>query len=157
MPTLPAASSDVSVTRKLYTIGYEAKTQPEFLVQLKAAGVALVIDVRAIAASRRPGFSKTSLAAALRDAGIDYLHLRALGTPKAGRDAARRGRTVLMREIYAEQLATPEAELALIQAEAAARDRPAALLCFELHAGDCHRAVIAERFATGAGFDVVDL
>lgn len=141
----------------LYTIGYEAKTVAEFLGQLTAAGVALVIDVRAVAASRRPGFSKTSLAAALREAGIDYLHLRALGTPKEGREAARRGQVARMREIYAEQLATPEAELALARAEADARERPAALLCFEARADGCHRAVIAERFADHAGFDVVDL
>ena len=138
----------------LFTIGYEGKTLPEFLGELAAAKVSLVIDVRAIAASRRPGFSKTALSGGLREAGIDYLHLRALGTPKAGRDAARRGRTQEMREIYAVQLATPEAELALAQAEAAALERPSALLCYEAQAGGCHRAVIAERLA---GFAVVNL
>jgi hypothetical protein len=63
--------------RRLATIGYEAKTQAEFLDELDAAGIELVLDVRAIAASRRPGFSKTALAGALRERGIDYLHLRA--------------------------------------------------------------------------------
>ena len=141
----------------LFTIGYEAKTVAEFVEQLTRAGVARVIDVRAIAASRRPGFSKTSLAAGLAEAGIDYLHLRALGTPKAGRDAARRGNTPLMRAIFAEQLATPEAEFALARAEAAAAETPSALLCYEARACGCHRAVVAERLVAAAGFVVVDL
>lgn len=138
----------------LFTIGYEGKTLPEFLSELAAAKVSLVIDVRAVAASRRPGFSKTALSGALLEAGIAYLHLRALGTPKAGRDAARQGRTAEMREIYAVHLVTPEAELALAQVEAAALERPSALLCYEARAGGCHRAVIAERLT---GFAVIDL
>ena len=138
----------------LFTIGYEGKTLAEFLGELAAAKVSLVIDVRAIAASRRPGFSKTALSGALREAGIDYLHLRTLGTPKAGRDAARRGRTLEMRKMYAVQLATPEAELALAQLEAAALQRPSALLCYEAQAGGCHRAVIAERLTD---FRIIDL
>ena len=107
-----------------------------------------------MAASRRPGFSKTALAGALAERGIGYLHLRALGTPKAGREAARKGRIAEMRAIYEEQLETPEAQLALEQARAAARERPSALLCFEREAGACHRAVVAERLSE---FETVDL
>jgi uncharacterized protein (DUF488 family) len=116
-----------------------------------------VIDVRAVAASRRPGFSKTALAGALRERGIGYLHLRALGTPKAGRDAARKGRIGEMHAIFEGQLATPEAALAMEQALAAAGDGKAALLCFERDAGGCHRAVIAERLVERGGFDVRNL
>ena len=76
----------------LFTIGYEGRTLDEFLDRLGGSGAKLLIDVRAIAASRRPGFSKTALAGALAEVGIDYLHLRSLGTPKAGREAARKGR-----------------------------------------------------------------
>ena len=110
-----------------------------------------------MAASRRPGFSKTALGNALRERGIDYLHLRALGTPKDGREAARGGQVARMREIYAGQLATPEAELAMAQVAAAAGESASALLCFEADAGGCHRAMIAERMSTGHGFAVVDL
>jgi uncharacterized protein (DUF488 family) len=143
--------------RRLSTIGYEGKTVDEFLVQLGEAGVELVIDVRAVAASRRPGFSKTAMAAALKERGIDYLHLRPLGTPKAGRDAARKGRIGEMRAIYATQLETPEAELALAQADAAAGERHAALLCFEADAGGCHRAMVAERLAARSSYSITDL
>jgi uncharacterized protein (DUF488 family) len=143
--------------RRLSTIGYEGKTVDEFLTELADARVELVIDVRAIAASRRPGFSKSAMAAALKERGIDYLHLRALGTPKVGREAARKGRIAEMRAIFEGQLATPEAELAMEQADASARERHAALLCFEADAGGCHRAIVAERLAARSGYSVTDL
>lgn len=143
--------------RKLFTIGYEGKTQAEFLDELEAAGVELVLDVRAVAASRRPGFSKTALAGGLSERGIDYLHLRPLGTPADGRQAARAGRIAEMREIYARQLDTPEAALALEQALAEASARPSALLCYERDAPDCHRSMLARRMVERAPFEVSDL
>ncbi len=143
--------------RTLFTIGYEGKTQAEFLQELRAAGVELLIDVRAVAASRRPGFSKTALANGLREFGIDYLHLRALGTPADGRQAARAGRIAEMRAIYADQLETPEASLALEQALAEAGARPAALLCYEREAPDCHRSMLAQRMIERVPFEVRDL
>ena len=143
--------------RRLSTIGYERKTVDEFLAELADGQVELVIDVRAVAASRRPGFSKTAMAAALKERGIGYLHLRALGTPKAGREAARKGRIAEMHAIFETQLETPEAELAMVQADEAARERHAALLCFEAEAGCCHRAIVAERLAARSGYSVVNL
>jgi uncharacterized protein (DUF488 family) len=143
--------------RTLFTIGYEGKTQAEFLDELEAAGVALVLDVRAVAASRRPGFSKTALAGGLRERGIDYLHLRPLGTPADGRQAARAGRIAEMRAIYAKQLETPQAALALEQALDEAARRPSALLCYEREAPDCHRSMLAQRMVERVPFEVLDL
>lgn len=117
----------------------------------------LLIDVRAVAASRRPGFSKTALKNGLAEQGIDYLHLRPLGTPAAGREAARKGRVAEMRAIYADQLETPEAVVALEQALDAAGERKAALLCYEKEAPCCHRAMLAERMIARLPFEVVDL
>jgi uncharacterized protein (DUF488 family) len=145
------------MARQLATIGYEGKTLDEFLAELTDAGVTLLIDVRAVAASRRPGFSKTALAGALKERGIGYLHLRALGTPKEGREAARKGRIAEMHAIYEQQLQTTEAELALEQSDAAAREHNVALLCFEKDAACCHRALIAERLTTKSGYAIVDL
>ena len=145
------------MSARLFTIGYEGKTVDEFLGELQGAGVDLLIDVRAVAASRRPGFSKTALSAALAERGIDYLHLRPLGTPAAGRQAARAGRTAEMRAIYADQLETPEAGLAMAKALAEAGQRRAALLCYERDAPVCHRAMLAERMVAAADFEVVDL
>lgn len=129
----------------LFTIGYETATLSEVVERLGAAGVELLIDVRAVASSRRPGFSKTMLAATLRDAGIDYLHLRALGTPRDGRAAARAGRVEEMRRIYADHLADPATASALAEAGEIAANRPTALLCYEADASHCHRRMIAER------------
>jgi uncharacterized protein (DUF488 family) len=145
------------MSRPLSTIGYEGKTVEELLDALGTAGVTLLLDVRAIAASRRPGFSKTALAGAVRERGIDYLHLRALGTPKAGREAARKGRIAEMRAIYEEQLATDEGALALEQARQIAGEGHVALLCFEAEAPCCHRAVVAERIAADGGFEIANL
>jgi uncharacterized protein (DUF488 family) len=143
--------------RTLSTIGYEGKTLEEFLDELTSAGIDIVLDVRAVAASRRPGFSKTALAGALGERGIDYLHLRPLGTPAAGREAARAGRVAEMRAIYADQLETPEAALAMEQALAEASQRHAALLCYEKDAPDCHRSMLADRLVERAEFEVSNI
>jgi uncharacterized protein (DUF488 family) len=141
----------------LSTIGYEGRTVDEVIDSLVDAGVALLIDVRAVAASRRPGFSKTALAAAVRERGIDYLHLRALGTPKPGREAARKGRIGKMHAIYEAQLATTEAQLAIEQARQAAAARHSALLCFERDPAHCHRTIVAARLAEDGAFEIRDL
>jgi uncharacterized protein (DUF488 family) len=143
--------------KRVFTIGYEAAAQAQVIAALKAAGVKLVIDVRAVAASRRAGFSKTILGSSLKDEGIDYLHLRALGTPKAGRDAAKAGRTGEMRSIFAAHMAEPGAAVAFEEAAQIAAARPSALLCFEADPGHCHRRILADRLAAEHGFEVVDL
>ncbi|HEY1446964.1 MAG TPA: DUF488 domain-containing protein [Caulobacteraceae bacterium] len=142
---------------RLATIGYEGATLAEVIAKLWTAGVTLVVDVRAIAASRRPGFSKGILAASLAEAGIDYRHLRALGTPKAGRVAAHAGRTEEMRIIYEGHLHEPEAQAALGAAAELALHQPAALLCFEADAGRCHRAIVAQHIHERIGCEIVDL
>ena len=96
---------------RIFTIGYEATTMAEFLAALQKAGVERVIDVRAVPNSRRPGFSKNSLKNALAEVGIDYVHLKALGTPADGRSAARAGRHEDLQRIYAGQLDLLEALL----------------------------------------------
>jgi uncharacterized protein (DUF488 family) len=141
----------------LATIGYEAEPQAAVIDRLKAAGVQVVIDVRAIAASRRAGFSKTLLASSLADAGIEYVHLRQLGTPKAGRDAARKGHVGEMRAIFEDHLAEPAAQVELARATEIARDRKAALLCYEADASGCHRAIVADRICEAIGCGIENL
>lgn len=126
----------------LFTIGYEAVTQADFLAELTRAGVRQVIDVRALPLSRRPGFSKSSLRAALNEAGIDYVHLRALGTPAEGREAARKGRVAELERIYAGQLALPEALAAAAQLRGLVTEKPSALLCYEREPAGCHRSLL---------------
>lgn len=139
----------------IYTIGYEAATMDEFLAALSRAGVARVIDVRALPLSRRPGFSKTILAATLAAAGVDYVHLKALGTPKAGRDAAKKGDVATLEAVYAAQLDLPEAQVAAQRMLALADALPSALLCFERDPCHCHRTLLLAAVADGR--QVVDL
>ena len=142
---------------KLATIGYEQQTLPDVIARLKKARVDLVVDVRAVAASRRPGFSKSMLAASLAEHGIDYVHLRALGTPKEGRLAARAGRTKDMHTIFERHLQEPEAQLELAKAEELAKKRRVALLCYEADAAHCHRAIVADRLRERLDCTITDL
>jgi uncharacterized protein (DUF488 family) len=140
---------------RIFTIGYEGTTVGEFLSALQGAGVERVIDVRAVPNSRRPGFSKTPLRNALAEVGIDYVHLRALGTPADGRAAARAGKKAELERIYAGQLELPEAMAESAQLIDLAAEKPSALLCFERDPAGCHRALLLRWVAPGA--EVTDL
>ncbi|HET9812952.1 MAG TPA: DUF488 domain-containing protein [Sphingomicrobium sp.] len=140
---------------RIFTIGYESTTVPEFLAALKQAAVERVIDVRAVPNSRRPGFSKTPLRNALAEEGIDYVHLRALGTPADGRAAARAGRHEDLKRIYAGQLELPEAMAEAAQMVALAGEKPSALLCYEREPAGCHRTLLLKAAAPEA--EIVDL
>ena len=128
------------------TIGYQEASQAAVLDALRAAGIELLVDVRAVAASRRPGFSKSKLAAGLASVGIQYLHLRGLGTPADGRLAARTGHHAEMRRIYTTHLATAEAQAGLAALSRVIADGTAVcLLCFERRPEHCHRSIITEQ------------
>lgn len=131
--------------RKLFTIGYEQTPAKAVLDELQGAGVKLLVDVRAVASSRRPGFSKTQLAAGLDERGISYLHLRGLGTPKDGRIAARSGQFDVLHKIYAKHLKTPQAREELDELSALVKQSgPVCILCYEREHTHCHRRWIAE-------------
>lgn len=140
---------------KIYTIGYEATTMGEFIAALKGAGVERLIDVRALPLSRRPGFSKNILAASVGEAGIEYVHLKNLGTPKLGRDAAKKGDVATLEAVYEAQLGLPEAQAEAAKMRALAAEKPSALLCYERNPEHCHRTLLLE--AEGEGMEVVDL
>jgi uncharacterized protein (DUF488 family) len=131
-------------TMRIFTIGYEGATQAELVAALSAAGVTLLADVRAVPLSRRPGFSKNILAAGLKAAGIDYVGLKALGTPPEGREAARKGNHARLAEIYAGQLDLPEAIVQGAQLAEMAGERTTALLCFERDPAGCHRSLLVD-------------
>ena len=145
------------MSNTLFTIGYEGLDPERLRDALRAAGVAVLADVRAVANSRKRGFSKGALKAGLEEAGLGYAHLRALGTPKSGREAARAHDAGLMRRIYCEEvLDTADGGLALNALADLAAERPVCLLCFERDPARCHRRVLAERLAP-RGFETVDL
>lgn len=138
--------------KTLFTIGYEQTPPKAVLDELASAGVKLLVDVRAVASSRRPGFSKSQLAAGLDARGIGYLHLRGLGTPKDGREAARRGDVATLRKIYDAHLKTPQAREQLDELAALVKGSgPVCILCYERDHQACHRQWVAEWVEDHAG------
>lgn len=141
--------------RTIWTIGYEQATVASVMEALRDAGVEVLADVRALPLSRRPGFSKTSLAANAREAGIEYVHFKALGTPAEGRAAARRNDHATLVRIYEGQLELPEAIVAGAKLAELAGEKRVALLCYEREAHGCHRTLLRQTMLPG--FAVVDL
>jgi uncharacterized protein (DUF488 family) len=144
--------------KKLFTIGYEQTTSKAVLDELEQAGVKLLVDVRAVASSRRPGFSKNQLAAGLDERGISYLHLRGLGTPKDGREAARSGQFDVLHKIYSKHLKTPQAREELDELSALVKQSgPVCILCYERDHEHCHRRWIAEIIEQREGVKIENL
>ncbi len=149
--------------KSLFTIGYEQSTPTAFFDALSHAKVGLLVDVRAVAASRRPGFSKRQLAAGLDEHGIGYVHLQKLGTPKEGRLAARSGHAAEMLRIFERHLKTPEAQreldelTALAKSSLARSGRPLCLLCYERDPAHCHRTRLADEIHARVGLKVEHL
>lgn len=139
----------------IFTIGYEQATQAAVVDALRDAGVELLADVRYLPLSRRPGFSKNSLKAAVEEAGIEYRHFRHLGTPAEGRAAARRGDHAELTRVYSGQLELPEALAQMAELRAVADEKPIALLCYERNAAECHRSLLFD--ALLSDFSRVDL
>ena len=145
-------------SNKLFTIGYEQTPPKAVLDELQNAGVKLLVDVRAVASSRRPGFSKNQLAAGLDERGISYLHLRGLGTPKEGREAARSGKFDALHKIYAKHLKTAQAKEELDELSTLVKNSgPVCILCYERDHRQCHRQWIAEIIEDRDGVKIENL
>ena len=143
---------------KLFTIGYEQTPPRAVLDELENAGVKLLVDVRAVTSSRRPGFSKKQLAASLDERGIAYVHLKGLGTPKEGRLAARSGDYAALEMIFSAHLKKPEARQELDELSALVKKAgPVCLLCYERNHEHCHRRFIAEIIEERDGVKVKNL
>lgn len=136
------------------TIGYEGARPDDFVGTLQLVDIRMVIDIRDRAQSRRPGFSKSALRESLEEAGISYLHLKELGDPKEGRDAARSGDFDRFRRIYASVLETTEATEALDQIAALSQQMSVCLLCYERDHRECHRKIVADHLESVVGFKV---
>lgn len=127
----------------VYTSGYEGKTIDGFVRQLKEHGIALLVDIRELPLSRKPGFSKSAIQAALRAAGIEYVHLRELGTPRAIRQELRKsGHYQKFLAQYRDYLKGQEE--ALNELIGMAAHKTVCLMCYEEDPHRCHRSVVAE-------------
>lgn len=133
------------------TIGYERASLADFVATLKLAGIDVLVDIRDRAQSRRPGFSKSSISEALTAEGIRYLHMRELGDPKEGREAARRGDFVRFREIFGRVMQSSQAKEAIKNLEELAISKSICLMCFERDQTTCHRKIVADRLEKTLG------
>jgi len=130
-------------SRKLWTIGYAGRTPEGFLTTLHEAGVRCVIDVRELPLSRKRGFSKSGLQALLKSEGLEYLHQRDLGVPRALRHELKRGLALSdYLASFRERLVQQPASVAALARLASAQ--PSCLMCVEAQFQECHRAIVAD-------------
>jgi len=142
----------------LFTIGYEQAKPAAVLTELKRAKIELLVDTRAVAASRRPGFSKRQLAASLDEAGIGYLHLQKLGTPAEGRQAARGGDLDALWRVYDKHIKKPEPQAELAELVGLIKSgKRIALLCYCRDPKSCHRSRIVANVKKRTRVKVEDL
>ncbi|MCK8786938.1 DUF488 domain-containing protein [Roseomonas sp. NAR14] len=143
--------------RKIYTIGYEGSTLSDFIGTLQHNSISLLVDIRELPQSRRPGFSKKILSASLKEAGINYCHIRQLGDPKPGRDAAKRGDINEFRSIFNAHLSNDATQTALHEVAIEAKSETIALMCYERLHQCCHRSLVADRISDIDLFQVIHL
>jgi uncharacterized protein (DUF488 family) len=151
----PPARKKAAKIKPLATIGYQQAVQSRVIDELRHAKVDILVDVRAVAASRKPGFSKNQLAAGLDEKGIAYLHFQKLGTPKEGREAARAGNMNKLFGIYSRHLKTKGAQEEMDDlTDLMKSGKRICLLCFERNPDECHRQWIAEEMERRTGAKV---
>jgi len=142
---------------KLYTLGYESAAIEDFIATLKIAGIERIIDVREYPLSRRKGFSKNVLRALLEANDVDYVHLKGLGDPKEGREAARAGDYEKFLQIFTSHMKTARAVIDLKAAIDLATSRVSCLLCYERNPDECHRTIVATAITADTGQPVVPI
>jgi len=150
-------NSSKNVPTKLMTIGYEGSSITDFIATLTACDVTTLIDVRELPLSRKKGFSKRALSGALEGAGIKYQHVRQLGDPKPGRDAARSGDMQSFRRIFGNHIKQESAQTALNSVVPTILEGGACLLCFERCHRDCHRAIVANELTKIANIELAHI
>lgn len=140
--------------KPIFTIGYEKSTIDDFVSRLADAEIEILVDVRELPLSRKKGFSKNGLNAAVKEVGIDYLHVKALGDPKPGRDAALAGNHDLFVEIFTLHMDGEVAQSALTDLADTVRGKRICLTCFERHHEGCHRKIVADRLSALVGASI---
>jgi len=135
----------------LATIGYETADLDDFVATLRVAKIDILVDVRDRAQSRRRGFSKTALASRLHKAGIEYAHMRQLGDPKPGREAARAGNVALFRRIFGAVMKTDGAKAAIKEIAHLTKTKSVCLMCYERDHSSCHRKIVSDHLETVLG------
>lgn len=140
--------------KPLLTVGYQGASVPALVETLKAAGVDVLIDVRSAPVSKRPEFAKAALSASISAAGLRYLHMKALGNPWEGREAAKSGDIDAYRRVFIAHLDSAPTRAALAEAAKIAKEETACLMCLEADPAHCHRSMVAAALAPLGPFEV---
>lgn len=134
---------------EFYTVGYEGRGLEGFIEELVRSGVEVLVDVREMPVSRKPGFSKSKLSERVTVAGIEYLHLRALGSPRDSRKRLRKtGDFDSFSREYVDHL-EGQAEDVYSLLDLILAGRRVALMCFERDHTRCHRTLLAQELLNG--------
>ena len=140
---------------RLFTIGYEKAILPDFIRTLKDSDINILLDIREFPISRNQGFSKKSLALALEESGIHYLHAKTLGSPKKIRDALHSsGDYPLFFRQFEDYLLTCKP---LLQELAETLQGNVVLMCYERDYKTCHRLIVAQHMRAISGVALTHL
>ena len=129
----------------VFTLGYEKRSFPEYVAILKENRIQVVVDVRDVAWSHKPGFSEKPLAEGLKRAGITYRRAEFAGNPKWLRAVADdlADMLALYRWYLTEFDEVIPAFHALVKEETGSGKR-ICLTCFERNPAECHRSILLE-------------
>lgn len=128
------------------TIGHSTRPIGEFIELLRQNEVDRLVDVRTIPRSRHnPQFSREALAKSLRDAGIDYAHIKELGGLRhPRRDSVNTGWRNASFRGYADHMQTENFGQAVDRLLALCDDKRCAVMCAEAVPWRCHRSLLAD-------------
>jgi uncharacterized protein (DUF488 family) len=127
----------------VHSLGYQGRSLPDFVAELQGRGVRTLVDVRLNPISRKPGFSRKTLSAALALAGIDYVHEPELGNPRENRAAFRNGEAAAW-DLLRARMEEPPGRAALGRLVELAQRQSVAVLCFEEAPEQCHRRLVTD-------------
>ena len=146
------------MSRELFTVGYEGTTIDTFIDNLQTNRIDCILDIRALPLSRKPGFSKTKLAERLSLAGVQYIHMAELGTPKNIRDKLKSTRDYSTFFKKMEKYLAGQKEAIELAYNHVMNSR-CCLMCFERLADYCHRKIVAEKIkaTNGDGLQITHL
>ena len=141
-------------TNIVFTIGYEKRNIKNFIKVLKINKIKLLVDIRANGFSHKRDFSNSIFVKNLKEAGIDYLAIRELGSPKELREGLKKYGYKWFFDKYRDYIKGKMDEIDKL--EKIISKRRSCLMCFELYPEHCHRSIVSEKLQE-RGYEVVHL
>ena len=131
-----------------YTIGHSNRSLTELIEILDENGIGGLADVRAIPRSRaNPQFNADALSRAVREHGIDYVHIAELGGRRGRAPDAVSANSFWQNQSfrnYADYALTAAFQQGLARLRDLGRAQPCAIMCSEALWWRCHRRIITD-------------